>query len=967
MWRRVGIWLALPVMALAAPAPAAQFSDWGTALGIPGAAAAAWGDCNRDGSPDLFLSSNALLENRGAAGFQDVTALRGIPSAALPQYAVAWGDYDNDGDLDLFVACDQGPPRLYRNDGLRFLNVAAEVGLDDSGPARGVSWCDYDGDNWLDLLVCFDDEVGAGLYRNNGYGSFTDVTEIAGLTAGQAPTWAIACAWGDVDNDTYPDLLVTRAAARPCLYLNNRNGAFTEIGLSAGLGVVNDATGAAWGDYDNDGLRDLYLASALPGPDWLLHNHGDGTFSDVTAAAGMAGDAYAGTGVVWFDYDNDTHLDLYVGNAGADNHPFLYHNNGDGTFTEVAADAGVAGASDSRAACWADVDRNGRVDLFSAADRVNSCLFGNQGPVGNHLYVRTVTDADGNATDPNIVDDRDAIGAFVEVNLDNDIRFPPGRTLASMVDGGSGLWAQSQQLAHFGLAGADLVAARVFFPDGTVVGHNNIPANQTFTIYDTGPPTELHLYAGTGDPGLVYAYQGDMSWVPICQRPLGATVYCLAQYQGNLYAGVGSELGVGQVYRYDGQGWWSLVGDRLDDAVTALALYQGHLYAGTAWNGMSLYRYDGACTWTRIAQEQLSWSGVGALHASGYGFLQIGDNNMDVLGRYDTRNFGTDGDWGGCCIYDFAEYDGALFAGAFMGVLYRSGDGVHWVQHRGFLPCVQILELQPFQGYLYTGSDNNGAGGLLARTRWPGSPETVWTSDDSISAMTADGDRAIFFGGASQTGGVAYRYTGLGAPAPIGAHLGGRVAALYFSTLFSDLPSDFWAVDYITACVRAGIVAGYPDVTYRPHDPVDRASMAVFISRALAGVDANIPPPPEDPTFSDVPSTHWAYRYVEYVHSLGIVQGYGNDYRPNERVDRAQMAVFLSRALAGGDANVPDAGCTTPPFTDVACSHWARKYIQFAKQAGVVSGFPDGSYRPAQTVNRAQMAVFIVRAFDLLP
>jgi hypothetical protein len=185
---------------------------------------------------------------------------------------------------------------------------------------------------------------------------------------------------------------------------------------------------------------------------------------------------------------------------------------------------------------------------------------------------------------------------------------------------------------------------------------------------------------------------------------------------------------------------------------------------------------------------------------------------------------------------------------------------------------------------------------------------------------------------------------------------------------FPDVGRDHWAFDEIEACVKAGIVTGYLDGSYQPDHVVTRDQMAVYMSRALAGGDAGVPANPAQVSFPDVLANHWAYKYVEYAHDQGIVQGYPDgNYQPALTVDRGQMAVYLARAIATptGEAGVPDPGCTSPVFPDVACDFWARKYIQYIKAEGVTGGYLDGLYHPEYPVTRDQMAVYVARGFGL--
>jgi hypothetical protein len=184
---------------------------------------------------------------------------------------------------------------------------------------------------------------------------------------------------------------------------------------------------------------------------------------------------------------------------------------------------------------------------------------------------------------------------------------------------------------------------------------------------------------------------------------------------------------------------------------------------------------------------------------------------------------------------------------------------------------------------------------------------------------------------------------------------------------FSDIPQGFWAFEQVGACVAAGIVAGYDDGLYHPGYAVSRDQMAAYISRAIAGGDDKVPAYTGTPSFPDVPSGHWALRYVEYAVEHEIVSGYTDgQYHPNDEVDRGQMAVFIARAMAGGDGNVPDY-TGTPSFPDVSASFWAFRYVEYIAddKRNVTQGYPDGYYHPEVPVGRDQMAVYVARAFGL--
>lgn len=265
----------------------------------------------------------------------------------------------------------------------------------------GCGWLDYDQNGFYDLYLVNGAATKAykpktkqrsALYRNNGDGSFTDVTEKAGVSA--EGLFGMGVAVGDYDNDGYPDLFVC-GYGRCILYRNNRDGTFTDVSKNAGVENIGKwASSAAWFDYDNDGRLDLlvvnyvdwapernfYCGDEAPGmrsychPDdfhpqtpTLFHNNGDGTFTDVSRASKLGLKPGNGLGVVTFDYDDDGWQDVFIANDSMPN--FLYHNNRDGTFTETAYYEGVAVSGDGAAEAGMGTDaavtsKSGRMDLI---------------------------------------------------------------------------------------------------------------------------------------------------------------------------------------------------------------------------------------------------------------------------------------------------------------------------------------------------------------------------------------------------------------------------------------------------------------------------------------------------------------------------------------------------------------------------------------------------------------------------
>ena len=291
---------------------------------------------------------------------------------------------------------------ITRAAGIHFVHYKGSRGtstiLEEAGP--GVCVADYDSDGWPDIYFVngrdlYDRGVSArnALYHNNGDGTFTDVAEQAGVPGN---AYGLGCVWGDYDNDGFPDLYVTQYG-KNVLYHNNGNGTFTDVTDRAGVGAMDWGypfhTGATFFDYDRDGYLDLYVGgyanfgpasqrtctiganiptSCRPTvyggtPPVLYHNNGNGTFTNVTKAAGMYDPKGLNLAVGAADYDEDGWPDLFVANDGID--AYLYHNNHNGKFTNVAMEAGMAlsmsgGAMAAMCVSLGDYDKDGHLDLF---------------------------------------------------------------------------------------------------------------------------------------------------------------------------------------------------------------------------------------------------------------------------------------------------------------------------------------------------------------------------------------------------------------------------------------------------------------------------------------------------------------------------------------------------------------------------------------------------------------------------
>jgi enediyne biosynthesis protein E4 len=347
---------------------------------------------------------------------------------------VALFDHNNDGLLDIFFTNGAEIPslkksdlslynRLFRNNGDgTFTDVTEKAGIAGAGYSMGVAAGDYDNDGFVDLYVTgFDRNQ---LFHNNGDGTFTDVTEkagVSGIVPGQGKPWSVAAGWIDYNNDGLLDLFVVNyldysiSTAHICqtgdivdycspneyrgtpniLYRNNGDGTFTDVSRKSHISqYVGKGMGVAFADYDDDGFIDIFVSNDTF-PNFLLHNNGDGTFTDVALAAGVAynenGKTVAGMGTDFRDIDNDGRPDIFQAAMFGDTFP-LYRNLGNGQFDDVTDTTGLA-AMTTRFTAWGtgifDFDNDGNKDIFVAGSAIldNSMEVNHKPyPLPNGLY-----------------------------------------------------------------------------------------------------------------------------------------------------------------------------------------------------------------------------------------------------------------------------------------------------------------------------------------------------------------------------------------------------------------------------------------------------------------------------------------------------------------------------------------------------------------------------------------------------
>jgi enediyne biosynthesis protein E4 len=482
-------------------------------------------DYDNDGWPDIFFVNGTTLEaakagkgptnhlyhNNHDGTFTDVTEKAGLAGATGWGQGVCIGDYDNDGWEDIYVTY-YGKNRLYHNDHGVFHDVTDKAGVGGSGRAwgSGCAFVDYDRDGNLDIIVAnyvdFDLSTAPApgdrpsciwkgapvmcgprglppakniLYHNRGDGTFEDVTTKAHIDQTNGH-YALSVSTFDYDNDGWPDIYVACDSTASILYHNNHDGTFTDVAVVAGAAFNEDGRaqagmGSTIADYNGDGWLDIFKTNFSDDTSTLYRNNGDRTFSDVTTAAGLGlHTKYLGWGAMFFDFDNDGWPDLLLVNghvypevdkyhlgSSYQEPRILYHNNGNGTFTDVSeqAGAGITTLASSRGLAVGDLWNNGQLSAVISNMNARNSLLVNQVKYPNHwIAFKTI----------GTISNRDGIGARITVRAGK-------RLLVDEVRSGSSYDSNNDMRVHFGLGAATRVdSVEVRWPSGLTEHFDNL-------------------------------------------------------------------------------------------------------------------------------------------------------------------------------------------------------------------------------------------------------------------------------------------------------------------------------------------------------------------------------------------------------------------------------------------------------------------------------------------------------------
>lgn len=527
-----------------------------------GSVSGSWADYDNDNYPDLFVCNtssggtthSALYHNERGTNFSRV-ATGPVATDLMSVWLSAWADYDNDGNVDLIAANLNGgtlAQRLYRTTGNGTFTAVADLALrSDTTVASSPWWLDFDNDGFVDLFVAkgFPGSlVNDCLFRNNGDGTFTKMraSEVGSILNDQMGSES--CHSVDYDNDGRQELMVYYNLSTGYTNVTWRwegPGGFATTTNGMPLGAVG------WGDYNNDGWLDA-CGTALCAPQVLFRNLGasGGGFADATEALTMS-TPIAPASPAWGDYDNDGWLDLFFTSLYAfatNTVNGMFHNNRDGTFTQILTGSPVYDGDNRWAPAWADYDNDGFLDLFIAVGDglpQRNRLYRNNGNANHWLKVKL----DGRASN------RSGIGARVRAQATiNGQTFWQVREISC----GVGQGGQSCLLAHFGLGDAtNVTTLQITWPSGIVQEIQNVTADQFLTVEEhqvyAGPSpvfagvttTTNGLQLSIVEPvaGAVYALEGStnlVNWTKLLARTSAGGTFAytdtrMTNYTGRFY------------------------------------------------------------------------------------------------------------------------------------------------------------------------------------------------------------------------------------------------------------------------------------------------------------------------------------------------------------------------------------------------------------------------------------------------
>ena len=592
-----------------APAPAeAVFINASPQAGLAGVPGNffAWGDYDNDGHQDLLVDGQRLFRNDGPPNwtFTEVTARAGIGGSGAN--CGNWADYDNDGVLDLFCpsggwSTDYSPlwDILWHNNGDgTFTNVTEKAGhVTDTFPSVAAGWGDYDRDGFVDLYVANYENASMSsyypdvLWRNNGDGTFTNVTSTAHVDESGDPKPGRGVSWCDYNNDGWPDIYVSNYRLKAnYLYMNLKDGTFTNE-MAAGIqGEPNyrppntyygHSVGAAWSDIENDGDFDLWVTNLahkdpVRGPicddSELYRNDGQATnytFTNIRDSSGiptkriMGGEDELFVGCCWGDYDNDGYEDLFLPQIYNDlnySYSFLYRNNGDNTFTDVSNQTGVR-VWDTYGGCFCDYDEDGDLDLITGGKGDADI----NGTHEIHFYKNMLNDkSDSTWLElrlKGVKSNTAAIGARI---LATPHFSGSPRTQMREVQGGMGPHSmQNSMVVHFGFpGGTTMVNLTIYWPSGmrqdidVHSGPWNVSLNRTLDIIEA--PTQADLTVTGIDFSPQSPIEGDTVRISATVQNVGnapSTLYYVSISENESWSDgqdINETLNVGQsrVYSY---------------------------------------------------------------------------------------------------------------------------------------------------------------------------------------------------------------------------------------------------------------------------------------------------------------------------------------------------------------------------------------------------------------------------------